>query len=127
MLNIYALPGVRIMDTKKLPACSGIYIAELGGEVLYIGKAENLKKRWGQHHRKAQLMSLGEDVTLYWMQCDQADLDSTERAMITHLRPVLNYKDRPAPEPSVEKKSRGLQAIRDIFGDDFISTFFPHW
>ena len=31
------------MNTKKLPACSGIYIAELGGEVLYIGKAENLK------------------------------------------------------------------------------------
>ncbi|MBL7471125.1 GIY-YIG nuclease family protein, partial [Escherichia coli] len=44
-------PKVEYRQRELLPASSGVYllVSQLG-DVLYVGKAQNIKSRWAQHH-----------------------------------------------------------------------------
>lgn len=90
MNSIKDLPFVPLSDRKLLPESSGIYfLATEEGEVLYIGKAKSLFRRWANHHRihevKARL-----DVRIHYIESTGESLDSLETAWIEQLKPAMN-------------------------------------
>jgi hypothetical protein len=51
-INPSLLPSVPLEGLGNLPVASGIYFAILPtGEILYIGKAVCIKRRWEAHHK----------------------------------------------------------------------------
>ena len=50
------LPAVKLLAKEKLPDTAGIYfVVDNKDRLLYIGKAQNINKRWVNHHRYHQL------------------------------------------------------------------------
>lgn len=63
------LPSVKLLDQAKLPEIAGIYFAiDSNKRILYIGKAQNIHKRWLNHHRYEQLSKINHKslVCLKW-------------------------------------------------------------
>lgn len=125
-VDVYALPSVSLSDAKNLPATSGIYIAELSGEILYVGQARNIRKRWGGHHRKDELLSLGDDVRLFWIECEPGTLDQNERWLIEELSPSINNRSQ-RKEATPERKQRAVTHMAEMFGDAFLRKFMPRF
>jgi predicted GIY-YIG superfamily endonuclease len=83
---------------KFVPAIAGCYaLCSAAGTVLYVGLADNLRRRMGQHlstPEKIRETSAGRAVLFYWIESDE--IHSIERAwMNTHIQhegalPVLN-------------------------------------
>ena len=47
-----SIPSLHITERVKLPKLSGIYfVYTLDHNLLYIGKADNLRTRWNNHHK----------------------------------------------------------------------------
>ena len=90
MIDISRLPSIKLVDRDNLPECSGIYFVSSSGEILYIGKAINVRNRWKAHHRYMQVSANYADVCILWMEVDRALLDDIEIACIKHFRPILN-------------------------------------
>ena len=90
-LNLLSLPSIPLEERKGLPACSGIYFAiDSAGEIQYIGRSNNIRQRWSQHHRYSQLEALG-SVQVAWLQVsDSLLLPSIEAALIEYFHPCLN-------------------------------------
>ena len=90
-LDLSTLPALALEARKELPAVSGIYfVRNASGEVVYIGRAVNLRQRWETHHRARQLKSFT-GITIAWLAVeDQALLGEIEAACITHYAPPLN-------------------------------------
>lgn len=96
--SIDALPALNLCERKRLPECAAIYFVRSDdGTVLYIGRARNLRQRWAQHHRTAQLMTYP-GVSLAWLSVDDpALLDEIERACIAYFSPLLNGTESHSP------------------------------
>ena len=53
------LPEVKLVGKGKLPTVAGIYFAvDRFDRIWYIGQAQNINKRWHNHHRFYQLAKL---------------------------------------------------------------------
>lgn len=53
-----SLPTVSLKDRKKFPGVACIYfLCTLEGQVLYVGRTENLAQRWSSHHCYKRLRS----------------------------------------------------------------------
>jgi len=92
-IDPFSLPSVEIGNRNRLPDIPAIYFAvSKENEILYIGRAVLLQKRWKLHHRVKQLESL-KDVKIAWLACnDLADreLKGLEEDCIRHFNPALN-------------------------------------
>jgi hypothetical protein len=100
-INLAQLPQVKFSDLDQLPNCSGIYFAhDSEGIIHYIGKAEDLQKRWKTHHRKAQLESINEKypIKIAWLVWSKDDLTSAESYFINNYKPLLNNTKVENPE-----------------------------
>lgn len=90
-INPLALPSLRLESRHNLPDKPAIYfVVDEDEEILYIGKALRLVKRWRGHHRLAQLEQLG-NVRIAWMECEEKLISSFEVALIAHFNPPLNH------------------------------------
>lgn len=90
LLNLEALPRVQWQDRRKLPQEPGIYFVFQGEELLYIGKAVNLKARW-KHHNRGYQFSLTPSVQIaYWQRNAGEDLEGLERLCCRAFQPRLN-------------------------------------
>lgn len=106
--------GIHIRWLHELPEIPAIYfvVSELTG-LLYIGKANNLKKRWVSHHRYYQLKKYHE-VRINWITFPNItpdELTNLEREYIEYFMPVLNLTP-------VQKKpivGRGLKHAASAF------------
>jgi hypothetical protein len=89
--NPLTLPSVPLDLRNSLPACAGIYFAIFRSQVLYIGRSRNIKARWRNHHRIADLSAVS-GVLLAWLPFDvsKGELHLIERAFIDAYLPVLN-------------------------------------
>ncbi|HEY9640252.1 MAG TPA: GIY-YIG nuclease family protein [Coleofasciculaceae cyanobacterium] len=81
---------------NNLPDLSGIYaVIDSAGEVWYVGKASNLKTRWGgrSHHRYGQLnrQNKNRDYQIYYCSFSLGELDFKEKEYIDKFKPLLNY------------------------------------
>ncbi len=60
LINPLLLPSIPLEQSKNLPSSPGIYFAiDADNNIQYIGLASNLKARWSNHHKKAELTQAG--------------------------------------------------------------------
>lgn len=92
-VNIQTLPSLPLPDRRSLPDCVAVYfVLNPNNEILYIGRAKNLAQRWDNHHRLSQLLEMGDDIRVAWLECSEPTLLSQiEAALIKHFQPYLNY------------------------------------
>jgi len=114
-LRILSYPSALVADTRALPNRSGIYYAVKDSEVLYIGEALNLKKRWSGsgHKQKERLLRMG-GVVLFYRFVPGHRLLLEEAKEIQLFTPLLN-KQKPKPATH----DRGLVRIDSIARDAF--------
>lgn len=86
-----------LLERKTLPECSAIYLAIAGDQVLYVGLATNLRKRWLNHHRFPQLAAIGKrcEVRLFWLACPPEQLAELEAQYIDYYCPAFNQSKVP--------------------------------
>lgn len=92
MLDLLTLPSVALPPRLTLPDSPGIYFA-LGSdnEILYIGRARSLARRWqGSHHRRAELDQI-QGVRIAWLCSENVEsLRGLEQELIAQFKPRLN-------------------------------------
>lgn len=103
------LPSVSLSELQSLPECPGIYfVIDKDCSVLYIGKADNLRRRWNKwHHRFDQAAENGAKVA--WMQVSSKILlFDIEKALIQYFQPTANGTryERKLRQPSSNKPSK---------------------
>ncbi|WP_013335090.1 GIY-YIG nuclease family protein [Gloeothece verrucosa] len=92
-VNLSDLPFVELSTLNLLPTCPAIYfVLDSKNIIHYIGKADNLQKRWKNHHRKYQLEQIHQKypVKIIWKVWSQKDLDLAEKYFIDYYKPLLN-------------------------------------
>jgi excinuclease UvrABC nuclease subunit len=90
-LDLTTLPSLCLSRRSELPEAPAIYFAINSlDQIQYIGRSQNLKKRWSSHHRQSQLDVI-ESVRIAWLQCDDVSLlGEIEAALIEWFTPPLN-------------------------------------
>jgi len=88
-VNFDSLPSLPLGSKSMLPECSGVYFVFGDGELQYVGKAENLRKRWRNHARRSEVECL-EAPSIKWMPTKSDLLDSVEASVIARYQPALN-------------------------------------
>ncbi|MEL6259985.1 MAG: GIY-YIG nuclease family protein [Cyanobacteria bacterium J06626_6] len=88
----------RLEDRKALlPKSSGIYAVLSKNKVMYIGRSNNLNKRWRSgHHRYAQATRL-KNPKLAWISVDKSQLSDVEAMLIRTYSPAWNWTKVKAP------------------------------
>lgn len=104
---------------RSLPRISGVYWVERSGEVLYVGMATNLRKRWANHHRASQLQRLGADV-VRWIPVDSEALMEWESLVIAVFHPVLNGAELRARHEPTPREEAFMVAL---WGGDITTIF----
>jgi len=126
---------------RRAPDCAGVYrMLGEGAEVLYVGKARNLRKRIGQYaqgrahtQRIAHMVSLTRAMELVTTSTETEAL-LLESNLIKRLKPKFNVvlrddksfaelmirRDHPAPQV---RKHRGAHTIKGDYFGPFASTW----
>jgi len=114
-LRILSYPSALVADTRSLPSKSGIYYAVKDNQILYIGEALNLKKRWSGsgHKQKEKLIRMG-GVVLFYRFVPGHRLLLEEAKEIQLFNPLLNQQ-----RPNPFKYDRGLVRVESIARDAF--------
>ena len=109
------LPNLTLLDKQQLPECSTVYFAVAKGQVLYIGRANNLRDRWRNHHRLPQLETISKkcEVRIFWLVCEKSQLSMLEQQYIEHYCPLLNQSKVPVRQftPSAKTLSLSLKKL----------------
>ncbi len=104
-IDPFQLPSLPLLDRRGLPNCSAIYFALAGERILYIGRTANLTLRWATHHQWKNLVGIGADVRIAWLECSDIELlPDLESALIREFQPELN-RTRASRIESGTKKS----------------------
>lgn len=117
MLRDFAtLPSLTLSEKHQLPDCCAIYFVVADSQVLYVGMATSLKKRWRNHHRLFQLEAIEKKqaVELFWLVCEQSQLPALERQYIAYYAPALNQSKVPTQKftPSSVVLATSLKKLR---------------
>lgn len=112
-----------------LPTYSGVYLVYRGiwsekdklfycHEIIYIGKADNIRKRHVSHERRNDFFAVckpGEIVFYSYAEVHETDLDRVEAALIYHTKPILNdYGKDEFPHEWTHIISDGACALLDL-------------
>ena len=69
-----SIPSVHITERVKLPSLPGIYfVYTLSHQLLYIGKANNLRTRWNSHHKYQYFIESSMDSRIGYFTFDSID------------------------------------------------------
>ncbi|PHM07385.1 GIY-YIG nuclease family protein [Nostoc sp. 'Peltigera malacea cyanobiont' DB3992] len=91
VVNPLTLPSLSLQERRSLPECAAVYFVLNSNEILYIGGTVNLSQRWFTHHRWHQLINMGDDIRIAWLECSEPALVlEIEAALIEHFQPTLN-------------------------------------
>ncbi|MBW4583575.1 MAG: GIY-YIG nuclease family protein [Tildeniella nuda ZEHNDER 1965/U140] len=111
------LPNLTLLERERLPECSAIYFAIARDQVLYVGLATNLRKRWQKHHRLPQLEAVNKqcEIRLFWLGCAQNQLNDLERQYIEYYCPTLNQTKVPERQlvPSFQMLTLSLKKLNE--------------
>lgn len=93
-INPLTLPSVPLESRRDLPTDPCIYFAIDGqGLVQYVGKAKNLRNRWGGHHHYNDFTRMS-NVRIAYIAVDVDLLSAVERSFIEWIAPPLNGRKR---------------------------------
>jgi len=73
-------------EIKNFPTYSGLYFVYEGEELVYIGRAKNIRKRWIGHHRKKLFSDLKCVVCFMETECL-----GMEKDFISEFNPKYNF------------------------------------
>lgn len=90
MTNPKKFPSVALEDADQLPSLPGIYFAMDGNYVLYVGQSENIRKRWGSHHRHRDIRQSCDNVRIHFVLSDGRSLLEQEAEWIRACNPPFN-------------------------------------
>ena len=69
-----SIPSVHITERVKLPSLPGLYfVYTLSHQLLYIGKADNLRTRWNSHHKYQYFIESSIDSRIGYFTFDSID------------------------------------------------------
>ncbi|NEP13912.1 MAG: GIY-YIG nuclease family protein [Symploca sp. SIO2C1] len=96
--TVFSLPALPLEHRELLPEIPGLYFAyALNGEaeLLYIGKAQNIRQQWSRHPRLRDLQIVGcvvSQINLAWLEFYANDeiLTQQEQVLIKRFRPPIN-------------------------------------
>jgi len=89
---------IQITNLQSLPKVSGIYkVTDASDNVLYIGQAKNIYRRWNQgHHKLSKILEMcGANAYISCVRVPEWLLNRAENAAISSYQPVLNLKNSP--------------------------------
>ncbi len=106
-INLHNLPFVFLANKSELPFTAGIYfVVNVDDEVLYIGKAIDIRLRWKQHHRFEQIRTEYPESRIAWLTCTEITLlNSIESELIKAWKPRLNRTRVKIRKPNKPKPS----------------------
>jgi len=108
-INPSTLPSLPLTERSTLPTCPAVYFVMAENQILYIGRAINLRQRWNAHHRYIQLKPKT-NVRIAWLECSEPILlPKIESALIEQFRPLLNGS--PVARLSSEQSKTGYSSI----------------
>ena len=82
----------------KLPDRSGLYaVLDRSGNILYIGKAVNLRRRWASGHHRYKQASRVRYAKLAFTLVPESKISELELELITKHKPVWNGTKVPRP------------------------------
>ncbi|MFG6094427.1 hypothetical protein D0962_33270 [Leptolyngbyaceae cyanobacterium CCMR0082] len=87
-----------ITQLNLLPEVSGVYkVLSATGEVLYVGQAQNIHKRWNKGHHKLHeiIAECGVSGFIQWIELPCWLLNRAENLAIRFYQPKLNQKTPP--------------------------------
>lgn len=117
-LRLEDLPFVALQNRHYLPSEPCVYLAiAKDGQVLYVGKSENLKQRW-KNHQQHQALSVMEEVKIAYIRADAELLNSLESALIQWHKPPLNIDGKEVRGIAALRKQAGLtqRQLADLVG-----------
>ena len=92
-INPLKLDSLKLSELNQLPSCTAIYFAiDANDRILYVGKADNLRSRWQNHHRKHQLQEISEicPIRIAWLPWNCEGVMEAEKFFIQTHQPLLN-------------------------------------
>ncbi len=89
-MQVFLLPSVAL--PHQLPPRSGIYYVTGAWRVFYVGKSQNLKRRWRSHHKLAEFNALNPFGRIHYHLLPNQKLQDWERKEIKRLNPPWNYQ-----------------------------------
>lgn len=111
-----SLPSVSLSCRSSLPEVPCIYFVMISqGIIQYIGRTNNLRRRWQQHHRLGQLEKY-QQVKIAWLLVNDGSLlPEIEKALIKRFKPYLNQSVVEGKETIGPKRGRpgGNPALKD--------------
>ncbi|HEY9748539.1 MAG TPA: helix-turn-helix domain-containing protein, partial [Allocoleopsis sp.] len=82
------------------------------GEILYIGRSQNMRHRWISHHRHSQVAEF-DGAKIAWIEISDCSLlPEIEFALIEYFRPPLNRSPGLAPLPESDTSGYQVAALR---------------
>ena len=123
---------------KTLPTKSGVYIMRnKDGDVIYVGKAKNLKNRVSQYFRhsdkpaKVQAMVDNVDIFDYYITMSELDALALENNLIKKYQPFYNIllkdgKTFPYIKINMKEEFPRLEIVRRIKKNDGAKYFGPY-
>ncbi|NER32447.1 MAG: GIY-YIG nuclease family protein, partial [Symploca sp. SIO1C4] len=73
-LLLNSIPSLHITERVKLPAQPGLYfVYTLDHQLLYLGKADNLKTRWNSHHKYQSFIETSMDCRIGYFTFDSIE------------------------------------------------------
>ena len=80
------------INPASIPQCRGIYgiVSEPEGEWFYIGKAENIAKRFQHPSHPFKISSSLNRAYSYWFIPSEGNISRLERAAIREMQPIGN-------------------------------------
>src|SRR5882762_1367666 len=85
------LPSVAFTGRDRLPDEAAIYFVLSDDNVLYIGAATSLVRRWrGKNHHRSSQVGEFPNARIAWIVTDVTNLASLERRMIGYFNPSFN-------------------------------------
>ncbi|MGQ4648218.1 GIY-YIG nuclease family protein [Lyngbya aestuarii] len=121
--TIFSLPALPLEHRELLPECPGLYfVYSLNDDrqLLYIGKAENIREQWLNHNRLRDLQIVAcvvSQVNLAWLEfyATPEILSQQEQILIKRFRPPINELTLPDDyaAPSEQQLIEGTIVFED--------------
>lgn len=87
--DILRLDWVSTDELDLLPQKPGVYFVVSWGVVIYVGKSQNIMRRWMSHHRLSQILEMG-GADIHYIVIEAEEAGALEVEMIQILSPELN-------------------------------------
>jgi DNA-binding XRE family transcriptional regulator len=115
--DVLSLPCMAIEDLANLPQTPCVYlVVNSQGKVLYVGKSENLRRKWKSHYKLSSLIEES-GIKISYIEVHEDLLFKLEKALINALNPPLNDYEPPKGIASLRQKAGLTQRqLADIVG-----------